>query len=507
MELQQAGRLAERELLQAAEQHQILLEPEALKELASCGNANLIFEQAVSVMAQRGDFMLSHSLVADLISSLQTEKKTLPMALSREEFDVPAKHMEPNIRLFRDREVTLKSRCTGVLSDFVDHFRNRFQQMKVLLQSRRSEHPVVDRLNRVATYTNREKVRIIGMVYEKRESKNGHMLIQLEDESGALTCLAAKKSKSFEQSQKLLEDEVIAFDGFLSRELFIIDDIVWPDVPIRERKLSENDVCIGFLSDLHVGSKYFLQAQFHRFLEFLNGKGDESEREIAGKIKYLCIAGDLVDGIGVYPSQEKQLITKDVYAQYAALGEFIAMVPGHIHIIMAPGNHDAVRTAEPQPALYEEFAQQLTKKGNVHLVGNPAWFEIEGLKILMYHGTSLDSLIASMNMTDGYTHPEKTGIELLKRRHLSPSYGDKPLVPEHRDYMVIGEAPDIFHFGHVHKNGAAEYRGTLVVNSGTWQDTTDFQKRIGHVPSPCLFPVYNVSTGTLRVLDFRGLVE
>ncbi|MBI2446177.1 hypothetical protein HYV43_07355 [Candidatus Micrarchaeota archaeon] len=98
------------------------------------------------------------------------------------------------------------------------------------------------------------------------------------------------------------------------------------------------------------------------------------------------------------------------------------------------------------------------------------------------------------------------GIELMKRRHLAPTYGDKPLVPEHRDYMVVSEPPDIFHFGHVHKNGYADYRGTFVVNSGTWQDTTDFQKRIGHVPSPCQFPVYNVASGSLRVLDFRGSV-
>ncbi|MDP2718097.1 MAG: metallophosphoesterase family protein, partial [Candidatus Micrarchaeota archaeon] len=220
--------------------------------------------------------------------------------------------------------------------------------------------------------------------------------------------------------------------------------------------------------------------------------------------KYLFIAGDLVDGIGVYPTQETQLVTKDIYEQYRGFNELIKQVPDHIHVIIAPGNHDAVRTAEPQPALFDEFAMDLKDLPNIHLVGNPAWFEVEGIKTLMYHGTSMDSLISSLNAKDGYQHPEKIGIQMLKRRHLAPTYGDKPLVPEARDYMVIGEAPDIFHFGHVHKNGYENYRGTFVINAGTWQDTTDFQKRIGHIPSPCRFPVYNTKTGSLSVLDFRG---
>jgi len=424
--------------------------------------------------------------------------------LDRMRFDAPAKNAEPNIRLFKDREVTRKSRCTGKIEDFVVHFNDRFTQMKGLLAGRRSDYPVVDRLNRAAARGQREKMRLIGMVYEKRTTKNGHVLIELEDETGSVTGLVSKNSRILGVSAGLLDDEVVALDGFFNGDLFIIDDIVWPDVPIRDPKRAEADLNIGFLSDLHVGSKYFLQHQFQHFLEFLNGKGSPEEQEVAGKIKYLFIAGDLVDGIGVYPTQEKQLVTKDIYQQYKAMGEFLQQIPDHIHVIVAPGNHDAVRTAEPQPALFDEFAQGLENKDNMHLVGNPAWFEVEGLKVLMYHGTSLDSLIASMNKPEGYIHPEQMGIELMKRRHLAPTYGDKPLVPEHRDYMVVGEAPDIFHFGHVHKNGYADYRGTFVINAGTWQDTTDYQKRIGHVPSPCLFPVYNVASGSLRVLDFRG---
>jgi DNA polymerase II small subunit len=92
--------------------------------------------------------------------------------------------------------------------------------------------------------------------------------------------------------------------------------------------------------------------------------------------------------------------------------------------------------------------------------------------------------------------------ECLKRRHLSPMFGGNAIVPEKLDYMVIERVPDIVHFGHVHKNGYKDYRGTLIINSGTFQDTTDFQQKQGHVPTPARVPVYEFKNKRLRTLDF-----
>jgi DNA polymerase II small subunit len=70
--------------------------------------------------------------------------------------------------------------------------------------------------------------------------------------------------------------------------------------------------------------------------------------------------------------------------------------------------------------------------------------------------------------------------------------------------MVIEEPPDVFHTGHVHKNGYTQYRGTLSINSGTFQDRTDFQVKQGHVPTPAMVPVYEMKHGRLRTLDFKS---
>ena len=142
-------------------------------------------------------------------------------------------------------------------------------------------------------------------------------------------------------------------------------------------------------------------------------------------------------------------------------------------------------------------------KSEVVRIGNPSNIEIEGLKHLIYHGTSLDSLISSMSGLS-YSKPEEAMLELIKRRHLSPIYGDSLIVPEAHDYLVIDEEPDIVHVGHVHKNGWMMYRGTTLLNSGTFQDRTDFQVRMGHVPTPGLVPVLEAMSGKMNHISFMG---
>jgi DNA polymerase II small subunit (EC 2.7.7.7) len=60
--------------------------------------------------------------------------------------------------------------------------------------------------------------------------------------------------------------------------------------------------------------------------------------------------------------------------------------------------------------------------------------------------------------------------------------------------------------GHIHKNGLLEYHGVQIVNSGTWQDRTDFQVRQGHMPTPCNLPVFEAKKYGFTTVDFTGVV-
>ncbi len=408
-----------------------------------------------------------------------------------------AKEHKAQLKVDHKRDVTGKSRTKGEVDNFIAYFRNRFQRLSRLL--RKNGTMTYVELDEIKKHLN-EKVRIIVLVSEKRETKKGNLLFEVEDLTGSFKVVVSSSrynEKIMDKGRMVLRDDVIAISGKVLEPYLIAEDIEWPDLPvIKEKKRAEADVATAYLSDIHFGSRYFLAGCLKAFTDWLHGRG--GTRELAGKVKYVVIAGDVVDGIGIYPNQQRDLIIKDVYAQYRMFDDFVANLPDYIEVIVAPGNHDAVRRGEPQPAIGPDLISS-----DVTSVGNPSNVSIEGIKHLVYHGTSIDSMIANLPHTS-YMHPEKVMVEYLKRRHLSPIYGGNLIIPENIDYMVLDEAPDVLHCGHVHKNGYTKYRGTLVVNSGTFQDRTDFQIKQGHVPTPALVPVYEMKHGRLHVLDFKS---
>jgi DNA polymerase II small subunit len=343
------------------------------------------------------------------------------------------------------------------------------------------------------------------MVTSNITTKKGNIMVQLEDETGSAKLIfingtSQRARELFAEARSIVNDEVIAVRGRISGPFVIANEILWPDVPIKEPKDVDEDIAIAFMSDLHVGSKQFMERNTLKMLDWLNGNVDSKSKELAGKVKYVIINGDIVDGIGVYPNQEKDLAIPDMYGQYKLAFDFIGQIPDYISVFVLPGNHDVVQRAEPQPRLPKDVVGEFSS--NVHLLGNPSFLNLHEIKVLAYHGCGLDSTINAIP-NSSYASPEKAMIELLKRRHLSPIYGGNVIVPSREDNMTIDRIPDILHMGHVHKNGIANYHGVYAVNSGTWQAKTDYQVKLGHTPSPCLLPVYELKAHRLTTVDFN----
>ena len=164
-----------------------------------------------------------------------------------------------------------------------------------------------------------------------------------------------------------------------------------------------------------------------------------------------------------------------------------------------PGNHDAVRPAEPQPALDPEVQQDYS---DAVFVGNPCDFSLHGVRILSYHGKSIDDFVAGLRSVT-YSSPELAMRAMMERRHLAPSWGGKtPLSPEPEDRMVISTVPDIFVTGHVHGHYVGNHKGTTMVHSSTWQDQTDYQRMLGFQPKPCILTVINLHTHATASIPF-----
>jgi len=394
------------------------------------------------------------------------------------------------------KDVTGCSTCEGSISDFTAYFNDRYNALSKMLRNRREMVGTIP-LNRVRKSDS--EMKLVGMVKEVRSTKNGHKMLELEDATGISLILIPKNSELIRE--EIVPDEVIGAVVKCAKnsDLLIADELVRPETPLhRNSNRAKDPVCAAFISDIHIGSDTFLAPQWKRFTGWLRGNGTRDP--LAERVRYLVITGDAVDGIGIYPGQEQELVIRDIYKQYEALADIFKEVPDDVEIIMLPGNHDAVRPAEPQPA-FPDVIQKLFDS-SVRFLGNPSTFRLEGVEVLAYHGRSMDDFVTGMQSMS-YETPISMMKAMLLRRHLAPIYGERtPLAPEARDWMVIDTVPDIFVTGHVHGLGVERWRNIILINSSAWQGQTSFQKKHNFVPDPAKVPVVDLQSGRWKVMDF-----
>jgi DNA polymerase II small subunit len=416
-------------------------------------------------------------------------------------------------RFAEDRESKLevvfdptgKLGTTGAFDDFLRYFRNRFEKMSALFRQRidtRSAGTISDAL---AGGTN-GRGRFVCMVVEKRE-KGNRIFLTVDDYDEEATVLVGDSNPSvWQTARRVSRDQVLFLETRKSSgKLLIAENIVLPEIPDHKSGRASEEVYAVLVSDVHVGSKVFMEDAFRRVLGWLKGEvGGPDQRHIADRVKYVLIGGDLVDGIGVYPRQEVDLKVADIHEQYRLAAKLVAEIPEHMEVVLIPGNHDAVRQALPQPAISRDFAGPVYDSRQVVSLGDPSEVRLEGVDFLLFHGTSLMDILSSAPGFD-YTRPVEVMEYQLRARHLAPEYGKTtPIGPEMEDWLVVEHVPDVFQSGHIHVPGSGVYRGTTIVNSGAWQGQTDYQKRMGLMPQPGLLPVVNLQSLQVRMMDFRS---
>ncbi len=427
-----------------------------------------------------------------------------PLESKRQSFRPYAQEVEPDVKLLDDPGETTST--TGDVGEYQDYFLDRFNRIEKFLRQRMDVKDATSIQNALKASSN-SKVKIIGMLSEKRDSKQ-RTFLRLEDQHSSVTVLVYPDLEGSvrERVQSLLLDQVVCISAVKARnDLLILEDIYYPEIPEKKPKRAPEPVYAALISDLHIGSKQFMREEFNRFLLWLNGKfGDSNWREIASHVKYVVIAGDIVDGIGIYPQQVKELAVRDIHRQYSVASRYLEQIPDYIKVVISPGNHDASRKALPQPSIPKDYAEPLHETHDLTSVGNPCTLSLHGVELLLYHGRSLDDVVASgPNMSP--ERPEKSMRLLLQCRHLAPIYGQRtPIAPGKRDSLVIDRVPDIFHAGHVHVYRHDKYRGVLIVNSGAWQQQTEYMRRMGLRPTPGIAPVVNLQTLQLMTLDFTS---
>ncbi len=377
-------------------------------------------------------------------------------------------------------------------------FASRFRTLSKILRGRSDlPHPIP--IHDLAGHDG--PAAVVGMIRSLRQTaEKRHLILEIEDESGAAEVMIPRDRPAAKQSW--LTDEVVALGLEVPRErhrIPIVNEVHRPDVPNqRTGHRADRPRRVLFLSDLHLGSRSFLTESWAELIAFLREEGPAPE--VAREIAHVVIAGDLVDGIGIYPNQERDLAIHDIFEQYVELGRRLKELPSRLNIVVIPGNHDAVCPAEPQPSLPAEIRTGLPE--NVRPLGNPTTCALDGVVIEAYHGRSFDDLIPAIPGAS-YARPTDVMKTMLAMRHLAPIYGGRtPLAPLPRDGLVIDPVPDILVTGHAHTYGADQYRGILLLNASTWQAETEYQKMRNITAVPARAAVVNLEDLSLTTLDF-----
>ncbi len=484
---------------------------EFLNTISKTGDPLSLMEQTIRKIEGMPDkpLFINRSFLEEMAKeTLPEEEKTFPAVShpsileGRKVFPAYAKDVDSNIKVIDDP--TDKICSTGSVEEYLEYFQDRFKRIRKILRRRidaKNAMPISETLKLSAN----SKVKIIGMVTEKRESKE-RIFLRFEDLEASVTVLVPQNvsKEVMTKARSLLLDQVVCISARKGRnDLLIAEDFIWPDVPQKTPHKAPIPIYAALISDLHIGSKMFMEKEFNRFVRWLKGKfGNEKTRNIAGHVKYVVIAGDLVDGVGVYPEQMKELATKDIYGQYQEVAKLAEQIPDYIELIIIPGNHDAARKALPQPAIPRDYAEPLYEARAMYSLGSPSTVSLHEVELLLYHGRSLDD-IAAVAPNVSFQTPDKAMKLLLQSRHLAPIYGERtPIAAEKRDFTVIERVPDIFHAGHVHVLKCDTYRGILIVNSGAWQAQTEYQKRMGLVPTPGIVPIVDLQKMQVATINF-----
>ena len=231
---------------------------------------------------------------------------------------------------------TLNLASAEGVKGFTALFSSRYAKLKKII-SNRPEAKLIKTISTVKSSKSKDEVYVCGLVTDRRTDRNVTK-ITLDDQSGNMETIVIDEDLKKVASGLLMDQLVMEKIVTSKNGGFIVKDIILPDIPERATNRSKTEAYAVFVSDLHVGSKYFMEKEFLDLVAWFS-----SPDPIAKKVRFFVLGGDVVDGIGIYPNQDKELVALNTQDQLKMLYDILDKVPKHIKVFIAPGNHDPGR--------------------------------------------------------------------------------------------------------------------------------------------------------------------
>jgi len=163
-------------------------------------------------------------------------------------------------------------------------FSSRFNKLKKII-SNRPESRKLKSIASVKTAKSEDDMYVCGLVTTRNSERNITRLV-LEDPSGSFEGIVFDNELQKTAGTLLTDQFVMVRISRGKNSGFIIKDIIQPDIPDQPINKSETEAYAVFLSDLHIGSKYFMEEEFREFVSWLS-----SPDSVARKIRFILIGG------------------------------------------------------------------------------------------------------------------------------------------------------------------------------------------------------------------------
>lgn len=403
----------------------------------------------------------------------------------------------------KKKSISTLSKKINTISDFINNEKVEFQKYyKKLIDFYEIKNNIS--INKIEKTKKNEKITTIGKIQSIIVTKNKHIMLTIEDQTGEYRFLVNKTKKElYNIAKEFFVEDIVLVVGTKTEDIVFIEEIKELEYCKKEIETVEKQSVV-FISDLHVGSKKFMEENFEKFVNYINDTKNQKESQI----KYIIITGDLVDGVGIYQNQAKDLNITEISEQYKKAAKLLEKIDKKIKIIIIPGNHDFVSLVEPQRIIAKKVASELYALENVCIFPNPSEIEIligkEKISFLLYHGTCFDYYIKNSMILDqkrGYENPEQIMDKFLKQHYVGRNMEAAPKNP-HKETNVIEETPNFFVIGHLHTVFVSKKKGVYLINPGTFQEKTEFQEKLGHMPNPGRAVLFDFHTKKAKILKF-----
>ena len=105
------------------------------------------------------------------------------------------------------QDTSKKSYTSGEIENLISYFKSRYEKLSNIL----SKRPELRNYTKIADIDDsQDTLSLILMVKEIRSSKNGHKIVEFEDDTGNISVLFSNKNDElFAEAEKLVRDEVI----------------------------------------------------------------------------------------------------------------------------------------------------------------------------------------------------------------------------------------------------------------------------------------------------------